>query len=785
MASRQSRPRSSSNPSPGLTLRRRRPPYVYSPLTSPKHIRLLRIWYFDSATYQVYATLDEVDLDTVKDEYTALSYTWGSPVEPFTSLRRAPPPSTPFELPVSSPHKFELLILPPEAFQTFPARIDNLAVERQLLDTYTTPITTIAVQSNLSDWFKSYLHDNWEARQMQMSQGNWLECTRFWIDAVCINQADENEKATQIPLMGKIYAHAARVLGWLGADTTDLATIIWFYETVARQIQCMVARCGSYRAARQVLREAHFIHDAAFWKHEVGVEPPPGISWLDCWAAYCAFFMCRKWFRRAWIVQEAVLAKKLQLQCGSVWLEWQTVARFAQLMGALNWFDALDNVILEHLPREFSKDDWGWGFGVCDLFRLQKTQEMPNGEMIAQYGWAVSWWVIACSVRSRGCMLPQDKVYATIGFMEQLFGPQAVLPVQVVPDATPEEVFVQAATTLLANSNRPFMGLSFVEPPLTRNIKGLPSWVPDLTVALCTWPIGSLDTSFSAGIPQDGAEGETQISKATVTSRNELEAHGFRVDIVTNIFDRLPLQGSINGLIHTELCEMVLEILARLPASYPHGLEGQDRVLALIHTLTCMEASNMHRGRAEETVKLVKDFFMWLTVGLARVWENVKDNDPKEVHDDENNPDELKRRVRKARIVELIRILRSHHSLVPPVEAIQDCVETADANLDTAQRASTWNWIPSSHQSFKDQMRRMMKDRCVFTTSDAWLGACRLDCREGDEVWILERGAVPYVLRQLPGEEGRYVFMGECYIHGAMGGELMGNGRSMQTVRIV
>lgn len=38
----------------------------------------------------------------------------------------------------------------------------------------------------------------------------------FWIDAICINQKDDNEKMGQIPLMGKIYAQAERVVVWLG-----------------------------------------------------------------------------------------------------------------------------------------------------------------------------------------------------------------------------------------------------------------------------------------------------------------------------------------------------------------------------------------------------------------------------------------------------------------------------------------------------------------------------------------------------------------------------------------
>ncbi|KAK0716711.1 heterokaryon incompatibility protein-domain-containing protein, partial [Apiosordaria backusii] len=39
---------------------------------------------------------------------------------------------------------------------------------------------------------------------------------RIWIDAICINQADTNEKNHQVQQMARIYKGAWRVLAWLG-----------------------------------------------------------------------------------------------------------------------------------------------------------------------------------------------------------------------------------------------------------------------------------------------------------------------------------------------------------------------------------------------------------------------------------------------------------------------------------------------------------------------------------------------------------------------------------------
>ena len=43
----------------------------------------------------------------------------------------------------------------------------------------------------------------------------------LWIDAISINQQNDNEKSSQIPLIRAIYAQAAHVIVWLGEAMQD------------------------------------------------------------------------------------------------------------------------------------------------------------------------------------------------------------------------------------------------------------------------------------------------------------------------------------------------------------------------------------------------------------------------------------------------------------------------------------------------------------------------------------------------------------------------------------
>ncbi|KAK3942825.1 heterokaryon incompatibility protein-domain-containing protein [Diplogelasinospora grovesii] len=155
-------------------------------------------------------------------------------------------------------------------------------------------------------------------RRLRKIQGN-LRCP-LWIDAICLNQDDEKEKAQQIPLMGPIYEEAKNVHIWLGLDDHLTAK---FAPLVPWDTGYVLLRPNEM--ARRVACCLRYTYDGY-----VG-------------AGLCSFldFFDRAWFSRRWIIQEACLARHATVHCGKYSIP------LPLLVSAATRFQALD---ISHYP---------------------------------------------------------------------------------------------------------------------------------------------------------------------------------------------------------------------------------------------------------------------------------------------------------------------------------------------------------------------------------------------------------------------------------------------------
>lgn len=167
-----------------------------------------------------------------------------------------------------------------------------------------------------------------------------------WIDAICIDQGNMEERGHQVQQMAEIYHKAEQVLVWLGSgtDETDL-----FMNSINR------------------LQEEAFKLPCHHWKHS-------DIRWMEIWSITQLTSGClhqhaqyqqreglqlllrRSWFKRIWILQEVAKARAAVIICGTK----SVLARFFALAPSLIGVnpDAHCQAVLDIFPGPSRKDSW-------------------------------------------------------------------------------------------------------------------------------------------------------------------------------------------------------------------------------------------------------------------------------------------------------------------------------------------------------------------------------------------------------------------------------------------
>jgi hypothetical protein len=107
--------------------------------------------------------------------------------------------------------------------------------------------------------------------------------------------------------------------------------------------------------------------------------------------------------------------------------------------------------------------------------------------------------------------------------------------------------------------------------------------------------------------------------------------------------------------------------------------------------------------------------------------------------------------------------------------------DKTNANEDFSLRM---NLVYANLTAFENVLSETTANRKLFATKQGYLGQGPKALQAGDQVWLLECGRVPFVLRPTA-ESSCFTLVGECYMHGVMRGERWGSRwRKPKTVEI-
>jgi hypothetical protein len=269
------------------------------------------------------------------------------------------------------------------------------------------------------------------------------EVRTFWIDAICINQDDLEERAAQVLRMCDIYTIAKGVEVWLGQEEDE-------FDAEAMQLVtdlgAAVADAEGFLAkGRNNQQREQFFHSFA----ESTPEKLRALSRL----------FKRPWWTRIWIVQELSLAKQGNaiVRCGTLVTAWTNFLITAYAID--EFWHMVSGMIWEEYPDE-KVESHQHGIRLAQCRKVDATiPDFTLLELLNQH-------------RDCAATDPRDKVYGLLG----LSGDAAKIGLKPSYTSTARVVFVDLFQKYVKATGTLDM---LCEVRFPKTLVDLPSWVPD------------------------------------------------------------------------------------------------------------------------------------------------------------------------------------------------------------------------------------------------------------------------------------------------------------------
>ncbi|KAH6714501.1 heterokaryon incompatibility protein-domain-containing protein [Leptodontidium sp. MPI-SDFR-AT-0119] len=262
----------------------------------------------------------------------------------------------------------------------------------------------------------------------------------LWIDAICINQTNKVEKATQVKLMRDIYRNAKSVLVWLSSENLNQDS-----QRDNQNILSVSAR-RLYVTCQDLLNRVM----------------PLELTNLDG-------MLVHRYWRRVWIIQEFVVSSQLEVYFRGRYIDWRC---FTSL---------LKSRVFKNMHSRIHSNPTDMTYGLHQISTLMDIRgEFLMGEryqiqnLLHRFGGSQA-------------TDPRDKVFALQGLAAptSLKTPSASKSTEIMIDYTTSarELFIHVARVLLQQKQQEYLDNLLLAAGIgwKGRIRGLPSWVTDWT----------------------------------------------------------------------------------------------------------------------------------------------------------------------------------------------------------------------------------------------------------------------------------------------------------------
>ena len=327
----------------------------------------------------------------------------------------------------------------------------------------------------------------------------------LWVDAVCINQADDKEKSTQVRMMRRIYSNAEHVVFWLGQSTTKIPRAIGFMEETVSSDE------GRYSMSELVKQMTD--------------------DTLPYWDAINDFFD-RPWFTRIWICQEFAFANSRHFQYGSIVIPDALVITYIEKLAEfwpkiMSWTAEHDTLVISssdsHSVRRFQALIHTRAFPMLNMVRLRNHAP----ELLP---------ILSGLITGKEATDLRDRIYALLGFLQiEDTDPHKDL---LIPDytLTVRQVFTRTMAYLVLTKDN-LDALNEVA-DVKSTLLELPTWVANWESKHASLIFTSEDPTQEDLLYDAGGRRRLDPDRIDLIAET-LRLDGYTIDTIDNVF-RLP-----------------------------------------------------------------------------------------------------------------------------------------------------------------------------------------------------------------------------------------------------
>ncbi|ESZ95461.1 hypothetical protein SBOR_4115 [Sclerotinia borealis F-4128] len=568
-----------------------------------------------------------------------------------------------------------------------------------------------------------------------LRQGWW------WIDSICINQnagpIAEMERNVQVAMMRRIYETADKTIGWLGPGDDEGERAMRFLKVLT-----------NHKKRLDLLYRRRLAGEKGLKVEDLGKD----LSDRSKWAALESLLL-RPWWTRVWSLQEYIVPRKFVFHCGK---EKISRKKLTQAMSAISQCRRIDETLLAHTAFQAP-----WIRGrVLRWYR----KGLPI-KLIGLMGY----------ISDYQASDPRDRIYSVLGLAADRFlaDPPRYQDSVVEVYSSLVKSFIERHQSLdiICFVDR-FHGLGH-----SNILPALPSWVPDWRVDVQPWMVPAMAAQSGAGYVGNfrpthlqgknhdtftAGKSKTPLKYSFSADLQQLNCQGVFMDLVDGIGGLRLVHGDENNekegvikvyqCVNTTAIRKIFETSTVDSDSSPQDeLTSEKASKYMDHIFRCLMLNRRERYLSWDLPAMEHSYKDFQTFCLAAM------KTPFDVHPLFLDWFERNRHLRIG-----------SHTLEQLCKAAQSPEPKLSTNIDLMDISTHERGFLSR---FRDTTKWMARRLMTTNTEYIGMGPCRV--QKGDQVWILLGCSIPLILRKWEDREGFQV-IGECYLHGYMGGEVHG-----------